>query len=102
MAMGSIEFTTISRAQEYTTIKHNEDNKAFVDQSHIGQQLHKQVDQKTKQVQSGDDTEWLNRKFDAKDKGSNEFQGEGGKNRKKDKSKDKVVVKGKGGFDIKV
>ena len=33
MAFGAIELTTISRAQDYTTIKHNEDNKVVVDQS---------------------------------------------------------------------
>ena len=41
MAFGSIELTTISRAQDYTTIKHNEDNKVNVDQANFSQQLQK-------------------------------------------------------------
>ena len=41
MAFGSIELTTISRAQDYTTIKHNEDNKVNVDQANFSEQFQK-------------------------------------------------------------
>lgn len=101
MAFGSIEFTTISRAQDYTTIKQNEDNKAFTDQSNIGQHIQKDTKEKLSQVRNSDNTEWHNRKFDAKDKGSNEYSGDGGR-RGKQQNKDQVVIKGQQGIDIKV
>lgn len=102
MAIGAIEMTTIARAQDYTTIKHNEDNKTFVDQSHFGQQLTKNVEQMTRQVNSGDDTEWQNKKFDAKEKGGNAYSGDGGKKHKQEKPKDQVTAARHQGFDVKI
>ena len=37
MGVGSIDFTTIVRSQDYSTIKQNEDNKVNVDQTNFGQ-----------------------------------------------------------------
>lgn len=103
MAFGAIEFTTISRAQDYTTIKHNEDSKGFVDQTNIGQQMNKNVEQLTKEVHQGDSTGWQNKKFDAKEKGSNSYDSDGGKKRKQDgKPKEQMVAKEYRGFDIKI
>ena len=102
MAFGSIELTTISRAQDYTTIKHNEDNKGFVDQNNIGQSVQKEQRQRTNQVNSGEETSWHTRKFDAKDKGDNEYAGNGGRKRKKPEKQEQVVVKGHHGFDMKI
>ena len=41
-------------------------------------------------------------RFDAKEKGRNEYSGDGGKHRKKFKGDGKVVAKSVGGFDIKI
>lgn len=102
MAFGAIELTTISRAQDYTTIKHNEDNKGFVDQTNIGQHVQKEQRQRTNQVNSGDETGWHTRQFDAKEKGDNEYGGNGGKNRKKQQKHEQMVIKGRQGFDMKI
>lgn len=102
MAVGPIEMSTIARTQDYTTIKHNEDNKTFVDQSNIGQQLTKNVEQLTKQVQSSDDSDWQNKKFDAKEKGKNEYSGDGGKKHERNNRKEQVIAKGHQGFDMKI
>ena len=86
MAFGSIEFTTISRAQDYSAIKHNEDNKGMVDQN-------------------SDNAQWYEKKPDAKEKGNGKYSGDGGKNRKKQqaaKPQEKMVVKNAGGFDLKI
>ena len=101
MAFGSIEFTTISRANDYSAIKHNEDNKGFVDQTNIIQQTDKNIEQRIREVHSSDDTQWHQKNPDAKEKGNNEYRGDGGRNRKKGAS-ERMVVKGRGGFDIKV
>jgi hypothetical protein len=102
MAFGSIELTTITRAQDFTTIKHNEDNKAVVDQTHLGQQEQKTVEQRATSVNTSDNADWQNKKQDARDKGSNEYFGDGGRRRKKQEDSDRVVVKGHGSFDIKI
>lgn len=102
MAFGSIELTTISRAQDYTAIKHNEDNKGFVDQTNIEQQVQKDTQQRTREVHSSDNSDWHTKQFDAKEKGDNEYHGDGGNKRKKQEKHERVVVKGHQGFDMKV
>ncbi len=101
MAIGFVEMQgQITRAQDFTTIKHNEDNKVAVEQSNFGQQMTKQIDRQSHRVNEGKQPDYHNRKFDAKDKGSNEYHGDGGKNRKDAKDKDgKVLLKG-GSIDI--
>ena len=101
MAFGAIEFTTITRAQDYTAIKHNEDNKGFVDQTNFSQQVQKTAEQSIRQVNSSDDPEWHQSNPDAKEKGNNEYQGDGGRHRRQG-PRDRVVVKGRGGFDMKI
>lgn len=102
MAFGSIEITTITRSQDYTTIKQNEDNKGLVDQNNSGIQVQKQTQELTKEVHSGNNAEWYKKKSDAKEKGNNEYAGDGGKKRKKKEQQDQVIVKTHQGFDVKV
>ncbi len=105
MALGVMDIVSITRTQDYTTIKQNEDNKGMLQQTNIGQQFQKDTEQKTREVRKGDDTQWQNKKFDAKDKGSNEYSGNGGTKRRNPNNKDKVeqvIVNGHRGFDMKV
>ncbi|MCM1111768.1 MAG: hypothetical protein NC399_00790 [Muribaculum sp.] len=102
MAFGAIELTTISRAQDYTTIKHNEDNKGLVEQTNLGQQAQKTETQRANSVTGSDQTEWQNKRQDARDKGSNEYAGDGGRNRRKNEQNSRVIVKGRGSFDMKI
>lgn len=84
MAIGLVEMHgQITRAQDFTSIKHNEDSKGMVEQANFGQQMTKQVEKQVNRVNKGDQPEYHERKFDAKDKGDNEYQGDGGKKRKK-------------------
>lgn len=102
MSFGSIELATIARTQDFTTIKHNEDSKGPLMQSMAGQKVQKDTTQKVRQVNKQDESAWQNKKFDAKDKGSNSYYGDGGKNRK-GSPREAVVIKGtSGGFDIKI
>ena len=52
MAFGSIEFTTISRLQDYSGIKQNEDNKGMIDQGHIVDHVQKTTEQRSQEVQA--------------------------------------------------
>lgn len=102
MAFGAIEIPTIARTQDYTAIKHNQDAKGLIDQTVIGQQTQKQIMERTKQVNEGDNTQWQNRQFDAKEKGDNEYSGNKGKKRQPQKVEQVIAKKGHQGFDIKI
>ena len=106
MAFGSIDLTTISRAQDYSSIKQNEDNRSMVAQTNITQDIRKTTEQRIREVHSSDDTEWHQRNPDAKEKGSNEYSGDGGKRRKGGKPQERMVKKGQSAkvssFDMKI
>ncbi len=101
MALGSINIVTATRAQDFTAIKQNEDNKVAMMQNNIGHQEDKQLKLRSQQVMQKEEINWQQKKFDAKEKGSNEYAGDGGKKRK-EKQTDQVVIKGQQSFDIKV
>lgn len=93
----------IARTQDFTTIKQNEDQKGLIDQTNFGQQFKKEVNSRPHQVNRQDNADFHNRKFDAKDKGDNQYSGDGGKNRRKQEEESgKVIIKGHGGFDMKI
>ena len=51
MAIGFVEMQgQITRAQDFTTVKHNEDTKGLVDQSNFGHQMITQVEKQTQRV----------------------------------------------------
>ena len=103
MAFGSIEFTTISRAQDYSSVKQNEDNHSALQQNLIGTQNEKTQMRRMRDVNEADNSRWTNEKFDARDKGKQQYQGDGGKNRqKKETVKDRVLPKQRTGFDMKI
>lgn len=95
----------ITRAQDLSKIKHNQDNKVVVEQLNIQKQQENQTETKARQVQQKDETENEGKRHDAKDKGNNQYAGDGGRNRHKEQreiSDGKVVLKGQKSFDIKV
>ncbi len=106
MAIGQIEIQgQITRAHDMTTYKHHEDTKGMVEQSNVGVQFAKHVEAQLTKVNRGEQTEYQNKKFDAKEKGSNEYSGDGGRRKKKENEKEKetdgkVILKGIGNFDI--
>lgn len=104
MAIGFVEMQgQITRAQDFTSIKHNEDTRGMVEQANVEQHMTKQVERQVNRVNKGDQPEYHERKFDAKDKGSNEYHGDGGQNRKDKKKKEedgKVLLKGIGNLDF--
>jgi hypothetical protein len=94
-----------TRAQDFSTIKHNEDHKAAIIQQNVQKQRDIQEEQRAKQVHDKEDTENEGKRHDAKEKGSNEYAGDGGKGRKKHdgfvlkKGPNNTIIKS---FDIKV
>lgn len=99
------QFGTIGRTQDFSIMKQQEDMKASNEQVNIQIQVEKQADEKLNQVRSADDAQLNEKKFDAKEKGSNEYVGDGGRARKKtaDKQVDgKVILKSTQSFDMKI
>lgn len=82
MAIGSFEINAMmGRTQDYSILKHHEDNKTNVDQSVFQNQSDKQVESKSQTVQSSAQSETNQQQKDAREKGDNEYAGDGGKNR---------------------
>ena len=106
MAIGPIELNgVISRAQDFTIIKHHEDQKSQVDQNNFQMQFHKEVESKSTQVHHADDSENDEKRYDAKEKGNGEYDENGKKKREKKKNEEeegKVLIKGQSHFDIKI
>jgi hypothetical protein len=94
----------ITRAQDFTNLKQQEDNKGLVDQSNFQHRVDQNTEVKARQVQQGEKALNEGKRFDAKEKGNGTYYGDGGKRRQKEeKEKDgRVVVKGTGGFDVKI
>ncbi len=99
--MASLEIATIARTQDFTTIKHHEDTRAAMAQMNMNQQNSKEIQNRASQVNQAQDVQWQQKRFDAKEKGGNEYSGDGGKGRNKKKI-EKVVQKGQQGFDVKI
>lgn len=104
MAISPLLFNgSVTRMQDVSQVKHNEDVKGMVDQSNFQTTFHKEINTKMNQVHKSDNTENRQRKFDAKDKGDNEYDGDGGKRRKGgQQTEGRVIPKSYSGFDMKV
>ena len=110
MAIGNVELNqAMTRIQDYTTQKHNEDQRGVVQQNQAQDKFNKELNQdirqviKTNQDEYQNRTNYQNKKFDAREKGSNQYNGDGGKQRKKDeKSEGRVIPKMTSGFDIRI
>ena len=89
----------MGRTQDFTTFKHQEVNKPVVDQSVFQNQAEKEVQNKSEQVQTSQKSETQQQRKDAREKGSNEYAGDGGRRRRKQENQPegKVVKKGPSG-----
>ncbi|MDE7476915.1 MAG: hypothetical protein K2M91_03025 [Lachnospiraceae bacterium] len=91
--------------QQTDNVLHNQvkqAEKGMVDQGNIQVQEEKKEQQMARQVVHADETLLKDGRFDSKEKGNNEYSGDGGKRRKKQKKDGRVVAKSEGGFDMKV
>lgn len=100
----------IQRTQDIGNIKQQEDNKPVVQQQNISIQHEKREDALAHQVQNTEEKENQGYRYDAKEKGNNQYEGNGSKKRKRRKESEeelnmdgKVILKSYGSsFDIKI
>ena len=104
MSVRPIDFAMLQRMNEVSQIKQNEISKPMIDQINIKSQFTKETNAKSEEVVKKEDLENRQKKFDAKEKGSNHYFGSNpSKNSdKKDESEGRVFVKGQKGFDVKI
>jgi hypothetical protein len=74
----------------------------MVDQGNIQVQASKKEQEVAHKVVNTEETILKEDRHDAKEKGHNEYHGDGGLHRKKAKDEGRVVMKSEGGFDMKI
>ena len=104
MSVRPIDFAMLQRMNEVSQIKQNEISKPMIDQINIKSQFTKETNAKSEEVVKKEDLENRQKKFDAKEKGNNNYFGsESSKNdNEEDESEGRVHIKGQKGFDIKI
>lgn len=107
MAIGPLQLNGIvTRTQDYTAMRQNENMKPMLDQAVFQNTIEKNVEKKLTQVQESEETDTDQRRQDAKEKGKNEYQGDGGRNRRQAQSEripdGRVIRKTPQGFDFSV
>lgn len=105
MAVGPVTLNgIIPRSQDFSTIKQQEDNKPLVEQHNIQTTMKTHEQKLAKQVNHADDADQHMKKYDAKEKGSNEYHGQQSKKKRpKEQEKNKVTFSGGSGrFDMKI
>lgn len=105
MAVGPVTLNGIvPRTQDMSVIKHQEDNKPLVEQQNIQTQLKAQEERHLKQVNHADDAHENKKKYDAKEKGSNQYEDRRNKKKKPNEKKQNTVTlkQGSGRFDMKI
>lgn len=94
----------VQRSQEVSQIKHQENNKAFVDNQNFGQQFSKEVKHQMDSVTDSQKSEKKKEQYDAKNKGNGrEYDESQQKNRnKKKETTEKKILKSQSSFDIRI
>ncbi len=95
----------VQRSQDVTGYKANEDNKPNVDQSNILGTHIKHLHQKQENVVKKENVDYKEQKYDAKEKGKNEYEGKQGQHSRKKREEEEdgtVAVKKKAAFDVKI
>lgn len=98
---------TVQNSQNVTEMKHAENIKPSVEQANIAATTQKEIQHKAENVIRKENINKEQKKFDAKEKGSNEYVTVKIKKRLKDdlddsNGEEKVIVKSQSGFDIKI
>lgn len=99
-----VEFQgVVQRGQDMASVNQNEHDKPFVNHENVLSQTKKETEVKIRDVNKKDNADNNAKNPDAKEKGSNEYFGDGGKQRNKWKNTEgTVIIKERKNFDIKI
>ncbi len=93
----------ISRAQDISAIRHNEENRGALDHMNIQNKMEAKQEQEVRTVHEADNGDKTDTHHDAKEKGRNEYINLRKSVKKKQaNTQEKVVAKGVQGFDVKI
>ena len=97
---------TVQNSQNVTGMKHAENIRPSVEQANIAATTQKEIQHKSENVIRKENINKEQQKFDAKEKGSNEYVSVKVKKKVKtiasEEQEEKVIVKSQSGFDIKI
>lgn len=105
MSIRPVEFSgVVQRSQDVSALKQNEDNKSMLQQQNVQTQFAKETIHHMQQVNHANDSDNPEQKFDAREKGSNEYENRRNKKKKQqEKNSGKVMPRAvRGGFDMKI
>lgn len=92
----------VSRTQDISQIRQNEENRNVINQNHYQDRFEQEKDQMLKTVRDANYDNQTDTRHDASEKGKNEYLSNGQKKKKKKPEDGKVVLKQPGGFDVKI
>ncbi len=92
MSINRIDFGVIAASSEVSTIKAAEDARPLINQQNFQAQFNEEVGNQRNQVNQKDDVGQGEMNSDAQDKGSNEYMGDGGRNRRGNRGDDKNAI----------
>lgn len=98
-----VEFQgVVQRNQDMASVSQNENDKPFIQQGNAMMETKRDAETKVRDVNHKDNAENKGKNPDAKEKGNNEYFGDGGKQRRKYKNtKGMVTIKERKSFDMK-
>ena len=103
MSVRPIDFGMVQRMNDVSQIKQNENSKPLVDQANMQNQFTKETNAKSDQVTRKDKSDNGEKRFDAKEKGSNGYFGNGSaKKDGEEETEGQVFIKGQKGIDIQI
>ena len=92
MSINRIDFGVIAASNEVSHVKAAEDARPFMDRQNFQTQFNEEVDNQKNSVNQKDDVGQGEMNSDAQDKGSNEYMGDGGRNRKGSKEEKNPIL----------
>lgn len=92
MSINRIDFGVIAASNEVSHVKAAEDSRPLMDRQNFQTQFNEEVDNQKNSVNQKDDVGQGEMNSDAQDKGSNEYMGDGGRNRKGSKEEKKPIL----------
>lgn len=105
MSIRPIDFSgMMQRTQDASTVKQNADNKPAFDQQVLVTRMQKDTMQNSQQVTHSENADNYQKKYDAREKGSNEYVADRRKKEKKEGKKEgqPPQARSTGGFDVKI